>query len=418
MNYGDIPAADRKWIDKAEQLKPVFAQRARALDEQGGWPEENLNILREEGFHKLAIPREYGGEGTAMTWCTPAASAVIEIIATVCGSTAWALQAQLHSSGLVASMGNEEQRQRILGDSAANGALMASVGSEVRPTVSSSPGHSSGKLTFESELRPVEGGFIANGVKGFSSMGAASKYLLYWALAPGTDDPSVGVTFSVVETSDPGVTFLPGWEDAIGIRSSLSGGAKFENVFIPWANVIGEPGDHMQAHPFTFEITYASLLLGLGEGVFDVVKSTLRERPFLQKDDTNMYRVGEMASSLQATRASHAYAHAVWDSGDYDRAAQATLMALHQAKETTMFVATKAFEVVGVRALFRWNSVERAWRDTRTVTLHTRETQIMRVVAEAEVSGDYFAKHKYGYRIPQEKRVTWNDLGLPRPASM
>lgn len=410
MNH--LSNKDVKWLDRARDLAPAFAKRARELDEASSWPEENLGILVEEGFHKLAIPREYGGESNEMTWARLVVSQVVEIIASACANTAWAIQAQYHSSGMVASLGSEDQGERFLRDSVDNGALMASVGSEVRPTVSSSPGHSSGKLTFESGLTPVEGGFLANGIKGFSSMGAASKYLLYWTLAPGTDDPSIGVNFSVVETSDPGVTFLPGWEEAIGIKSSLSGGAKFEDVFIPWENVIGEPGDHMQKHPFTFEITYAALLLGIAQGAFDTVKETLRDRPFLQKDDTTMYTVGEMASALQATRASHQYAHGIWDSGDFDLAAQATLMALHQAKETVMFITTKAFDVIGVRALFKWNSIERAWRDARTVTLHTRETLIMRTVAEAEVSGEVFAKHKYGRRVADQDRVTWAGLNL------
>src|SRR5438045_1332009 len=114
-----LSAADLAWIQKAERLKPEFAERARALDEAGGWPEQNLAILRQEGFHKLAIPREYGGEGTDMTWCTPVVNIVTEIVAEACASTAWALVSQYHSSGLVAALGNEEQKQRILGDSAA-----------------------------------------------------------------------------------------------------------------------------------------------------------------------------------------------------------------------------------------------------------------------------------------------------------
>lgn len=400
------------WIEKATALKPIFAERARELDERGGWPEENFELLRDQGFLKLAIPREYGGLGTEASWCAFTPHAVVETIASACGSTGWALLSQYHAQGLVAGLGNESQKTRILGDVADNGVLIASVGSEVRAAQASSPSSHAGKLTFESELTPTDGGFLANGIKGFSTMGAASKYLLYWALAPGTDNPSVGVTVGVTAADDPGVTFLPGWEEAIGIRASLSGGAKFENVFIPWDNILGEPGDHTQIHPYTFELTYAVQLLGLTQGVYEVIKRTLSERPFLQDDDTTMFTVGEMASAIQAVRTSWWYAQWMWDQEAFDEAAHATLLALHQAKITALMVTQKAFDVIGVRALFKWNPIERPWRDVRTVTLHTRETQLMRLVAEAEVNGSYFAKSKYGFRLPAEERVTWADLGL------
>jgi alkylation response protein AidB-like acyl-CoA dehydrogenase len=403
-----------EWVQKAERLKPIFAERARALDERGGSPEENMAILRDEGFHKLVVPAEYGGFGTEAAWCAFTPHAVIETLASACASTAWGLLSHFHGTGLIVGLGNEEQRRRILTDVVENGAMVATVGSEVRAREKNTVGDATGKLTFASELRPVDGGFIANGTKGFSSMGADSKYICYWSLAPGTDLPSTGVTVSVIEKPHDGVVALPGWEEAIGIRASLSGGTKFEDVFIPWENVLGEPGDHMQVHTYTFELTYTVHLLGIAQGVFDFVKQTLAERPFLQTDDTLMYSVGEMASMIQATRASWYYAQWIWDQGDHHEAAHASLKALHQAKETAMMVCTKAFEAVGVRALFRWNPIERAWRDARTVTLHTRESLLMRVVAEAEASGDRFAKQKYGVRVPDEERVTWASLGLPR----
>ncbi|BCW42663.1 butyryl-CoA dehydrogenase (plasmid) [Arthrobacter sp. StoSoilB3] len=419
MNTTQFSADDQKWLDKLERIKPDIAARARSLDEAGGWPEASLQILSDEGFHKLAIPREFGGEGTEKTWCSALVSQIIENVASVCGSTGWAMLSHYHSSGLVASLGDDEQRHRILGDVIENGARIASVGSEVRPWQPNSAGQADGKLSFESDFRPVDGGFIANGIKGFSSMGAASKYLLYWAAAPGLEsDPSTGVVVSVIESSDPGVSPLAGWEEAIGIRSSLSGGMKFENVFVPWSNVLGEPGDAYQSHPFLFEITYAAELLGLAKGAYDVVRKTLIERPFLRGDQTIIYAFGEMAAKIQATTASRMVAQQLWDSGDYDRAGHATLLALHEAKETAMWVCTKAFEAVGTRGLFKWNPLERLWRDARTVTLHTRESLIMQVAANAELNEDYFAKAKYGHRIPPENRVTWASLGMRRAAAV
>jgi alkylation response protein AidB-like acyl-CoA dehydrogenase len=410
-------AEEQEWIEKAKKLQPVFAGRARKYDENGGWPVENFDVLREEGFLKLAVPREYGGIGTHAGFCALLPHAVVETVAAACGSTGWGLLTQYHTAGLVAGLGDDEQKTRIFRDVVENGALMASIGSEVMPQqLTAAPGQGT-KLKFEAGLTPTEGGFIANATKGFCSMGAASKYLLYWALAPNAESNAEGLTVSVVPADTPGISFLPGWEEAIGIRASLSGGAKFENVFVPWANVLGEPGDYVQIHPYTFELTYAVQLLGIAQGAYDFVKKVLAERPYLQTDDTVMYTVGEMSSALQATRTSWWYAQWLWDERDWDEAAHATMRALHQSKTSAMMITTKAFDVVGVRSLFKFNPLERAWRDVRTVTLHTRESQLMRLLSEGDVSGKRFAKEKYGPRLEPGERKSWADLGLPRPSA-
>jgi alkylation response protein AidB-like acyl-CoA dehydrogenase len=292
---------------------------------------------------------------------------------------------------------------------------MATVGSEVMPQQLKAAANAENKLKFEAGLEPTEGGFIATATKGFASMAPASKYLLYWAIAPGLETAAEGMTISIVPAASPGVSFLPGWEEAIGIRASLSGGAKFDHVFIPWENVLGEPGDYVQKHPYTFELTYAAELLGIAQGAFDFVRVLLAERPYLQTDDTVMYAVGEMSTALQATRTSWWYAQWLVEQEEWDEGAHAAMRALHQAKTTGLMVTTRAFDVVGVRALFKFNPLERAWRDVRTVTLHTRESQLMRLLSEGDIRGTKWRKEKYGPQLAPSERRTWADLGLPRP---
>lgn len=407
-----IAARDQKWIDKARALVPHFRERARKYDEAGQWPSENIDTLVDEGFLKLAVPREYGGLGTSATYCSFLPHAIVETVASGCASTGWGLLTQYHCAGLIGELGSEEQKRRIFSDVVQNGALMASVGSEVMPEQMKAAANTKLRIASAAGLTPVAGGFQTTATKGFCSGAPVSKYLLYWALAPGCDDFATGIVVSIVPADSPGVSFLPGWEEAIGIRGSLSGGAKLENVFIPWRNVMGQPGDYVQKHRYTFELTYAVQLLGIAQGAFDFVTGTLKERVFLMSDDVVAYAVGDMSSALQATRSSWLYAQWLWDQGRLDEAAQATMCALHQAKSTAMMVTTKAFEVIGVRALFKFNPLERALRDARTVSLHTRESQLMRLLADGEVTGNRFVKEKYGKRIEQPDRRGWSDLGL------
>ena len=407
-----LTAQDAEFIEKAKALKPILAQRARLVDEEGGWPEENWKDIIEGGFLKLGVPKQYGGYGENNCAFSHVCNAVVEIFASACGSTAWIIQNQYHCFGLVDALGTEAQKRRILGDVAKNGAGIASVGSEVQPGRSLNTPHANGKITFSADLMPAEGGFVVNGFKGFTSGGAASKYLLFWALAPGTDDPDVGASIFIIEFPNDGVEFVKGWDKSTGIRASLSGGAKFANVFVPWSNVLGEPGAFNQDHPYSFEMAYAHHSLGSAQGIYDEVRQAVADRPFLQDDDTNLYTLGEMASAIAATRSQLWYAQHLFDENFFGEASHAALQGLHMAKTTVTMASTKACEVVGTRGIFRWNPIQRLMRDARVATLHTRESLIMKTVAKTELTRDYFPKAKYGRRLAKDQRRTWADLGF------
>src|SRR5690625_4709683 len=123
----------RTWQEKARDLAEVFAERARHYDETGTYPRENMDELRDQGFLKLAVPQQYGGLGTEAGFCDLVPHLVIEEIAARCGGTAWCLMTHYHASGLLAGLGNEEQKQRVFADVVNNGALIATLASEVQP---------------------------------------------------------------------------------------------------------------------------------------------------------------------------------------------------------------------------------------------------------------------------------------------
>ena len=50
-------------VAKADELAATFAERAVIHDPAGSFPHENYRDLHDAGFLRLAIPREYGGEG-------------------------------------------------------------------------------------------------------------------------------------------------------------------------------------------------------------------------------------------------------------------------------------------------------------------------------------------------------------------
>ena len=399
-----LSAQDQALVDKAKDLAREFATRAKEYDDAAAFPAKDFEQLREAGFLKLAVPEELGGYGMWSGKRFLPMYAILETLAAGNASTGQLTQIQTHATGIIAYLGNEEQKRRILGDVVARGALVASCGSETDPRVAASS-------TARAELQAVDGGFRLNAMKFFGSLAPAADYYVVYVMAPGSQTMADGYTVVVVSKEDAGVSVEDNW-DVMGMRATISWSLILKDVFVPWENVLGQPGDWVQHDPRTFTLAYCANHLGTAQGVFDFVLSYLKERPFLMNDDVIAFTVGEMDSALQATRTSMWYAAWLWEQGRWEEAEMASMRALHTSKQMALMVTTKAFDVCGARAAFRHLPVERAFRDVRTFSLHFRESQLLRMLAQADLGGEFHSKEKYGPRIG---RQSWQALGADVP---
>lgn len=76
-----------KWVETAASLAKTFSERAERYDRENEFPFENFRDLKEAGFHKLTLPRKYGGEEISLTEFV----LIQETLATGCASTALGL---------------------------------------------------------------------------------------------------------------------------------------------------------------------------------------------------------------------------------------------------------------------------------------------------------------------------------------
>ena len=402
---------DQAWIEKAEHFAPIFAERARKYDEAGTYPAENIDELIAEGFHKLPVPKENGGFSGPAGNVGLIQYTVAQILARGCPTTSWDLLIHFHQTGVVSRLASDEQKGRWLIDVVERGALMGSLGSEINPAQLQAQ-NVQARLVFESQFKPVDGGFLANGTKHFCSMGPVADYLLFWALAPGTDNNGEGLTQALIPKGSPGLEFFDnGWDEITGLRGSISWSAKLEDVFIPYENIIGQPGDFVQKDPHTYEVSHTAHLLGEAEGIVDFIVEFIKGRMYLNDDDVLMYALAEMDASLQSVRTSMWYAIWLWEQHRFDESGLASIRALHTAKLASISIATKAYDICGTRALFKFLPIERMWREIRTSSLHTRDTQLMRLLADGMLDGGkQFSKIKYGDKY--DKTPSWEDLGF------
>jgi alkylation response protein AidB-like acyl-CoA dehydrogenase len=92
----------------------------------------------------------------------------------------------------------------------------------------------------------------------------------------------------------------------------------------------------------------------------------------------------------------------LWEQGRYDDAELASMRALHTSKQAAIMITTKAFDVCGARSAFKTLPLERALRDVRTFTLHFRESQVLRLLADADLGGPFHSKQKYGPKLARQ----------------
>jgi alkylation response protein AidB-like acyl-CoA dehydrogenase len=400
-------------VDRARELAAQFGDEASAHDVRAAFPAPAMILLRDAGFLRLALPPELDGHGL---WSLepPLAGRFIpyyQILAALAAgdaSTAQLVQIQTHATGIIARHGNAEQRQRFLGPVAGRGALISSCGSEADPAT---PGTARRK---HSELHPAPGGFRITATKHFASLAPAADFHLLYLRAPGVAVPGRGTVLVVVPADAPGVSLEDSW-DTLGMRATVSWSLALDDVFVPWENVLGGPGDWVPRDSRTFTLAYAANFLGTAEGACTFVHKLVRELPELLKDDVAALQLGEMEAGLQAARASMLYAAGLWEQGHCDEAELAGLRAMLASKQTALRVTNQAIELVGARGMFRQWPLERALRDVRTFTLHARDSRTARLIATAAAGGAFHAKQVYGPRVAP---LSWEDLGIQPPITV
>ncbi|MGH3422729.1 MAG: acyl-CoA dehydrogenase family protein, partial [Streptosporangiaceae bacterium] len=144
----DIPHAER--LARITGLAGSIRSRAAEIDDCAVFPAETFADLRAAGLLALTAPVELGGAGL---WSAGRYRPFWELIgplARIDSVIAQLLQVHSHMLGIVAGLAGDEQRQAPIGSIVADGRLLASVGSEAKP---------SGKLADVSraELAPLPG---------------------------------------------------------------------------------------------------------------------------------------------------------------------------------------------------------------------------------------------------------------------
>jgi alkylation response protein AidB-like acyl-CoA dehydrogenase len=371
-------------LQAIDALADGFRARAREHDDAGTFPAENFAELRAAGLLALTAPAAFGGED--MWWGRSYRDyyELLQHLATIDSPTAQLLQVHSHALGILSRLASPEQLQVLLPDIVANGKLMASVGSEAKPT---------GKLAdiARTELEEREDGWHLTCSKFFASLAPGADELLIWTAIPGAGPYQDRGVVVMVPRDAPEVELTNQW-DVLGMRATVSWSVKVTDYHVPPERLIGEPGAWTNRDPRTFTAAFAANHIGAGAAALNFVTDWVRDRPELADSEFTRVVLGTMSSQLFAAQSALGVAAGLWEEGRYDEAELASIRTLHLAKHVALDITQQAFDVCGARATFRTHELERIYRDVRTFSLHFRDEQYMHQVGRAMLDREFHAK--------------------------
>jgi short/branched chain acyl-CoA dehydrogenase len=343
-----------------------IAKRAPAAWDEARCPTDLLREMGELGLLGMLVPEEWGGIGMS----TVGFVAAMEQLGLADHVTIGSLPLYL--------FGNDEQRERWLRPLAEGRALGAFGLTE--------PEAGSDTRAIRTRAERYDGGWRINGHKAFISNAGTDMSFGVTVLARTESDDDRGPRFAsfVVEKDAPGFTMgpkLPG----IGWRGLDTRELFFDNVWVPAANLVGDPDLGLSQFLAALEvgrISIAALSLSLTHAVLDLAiehaKGRVQFGQPIAKFQAVQFKLADIATELEAARWLTYRAAYLRDTGQ--PFLKEASMAKLKASRVAAWAASEAVQIHGGMGYMRELWIERAYRDARIARIYEGTSEIQRMV--------------------------------------
>jgi acyl-CoA dehydrogenase len=247
----------RDWVDR--EAPKEWARELEA--DEHAFPHALWDKFSDAGFHGIGLPEEYGGQGGDVMTQMILARGLSRSLAGL--TWVWGISSFAGGKS-VGLYGTEEQKQRYL-PAIAEGREKWAIGF-------TEPGGGTDVLGgLRTRARKVDGGWVVNGQKTWSSMAHVADYVLLLARTNDyTEKRHQGVSLLILPTRSEGVTIreIP----KVGMRSLGSCDVYLDDVFVPDENLLGEQDKawYMLLPTLNNErIMLASFCVGIMDGVLE-----------------------------------------------------------------------------------------------------------------------------------------------------
>ena len=356
-----------------ERVKPMAAE----IDQSNSFPHILWREMGDMGMLGITVPEEYGGAGMSYLAHTIAVEEVARASASV------SLSYGAHSNLCVNQIklnGSDEQKAKYLPK------LVS--GEHVGALAMSEPSAGSDVVSMKLKAEKRNGYYRLNGNKYWITNGPDADTLVVYAKTD-PDAGSKGITAFLIEKDMTGFSTSPHF-DKLGMRGSNTAELIFEDVEVPFENVLGEEGKGVQV--LMSGLDYERVVLaGIGTGIMaaclDEIMPYMAERKqFGQPIGMFQLMQGKIADMYTAMNSARAYVYEVakaCDRGDVTR--QDAAACCLYASEEAMKQAHQAVQAMGGAGYLSDNPVGRIFRDAKLMEIGAGTSEIRRMLIGREL---------------------------------
>ncbi len=343
------------WKQLAARLGADFAAEAANHDADNEFVHKNYELLRQNGFFKLAIPVELGGGGADIAEVCD----VIREFGRHCGSTALAYA--MHSHPVAVNV-----FKHLRGDAQATATLRKIVDNDL---VIAGTG-ANDWLASSGEMIRVDGGFEVSALKHYVSGSPGAQVFVTSANYEGEDGIEV-LNFAIPFNSN-GIKHHSNW-NTLGMRATGSNDVTLDKVFVPDSAIVARrPAGEW--HPMWNVIlpTAMPMIMAVYVGLADAALELAREASARLPVELAVV-LGELLN--QHTLASIVHKDMIRINENHGFKPDNALASSVLTRKTLIAAASQktvdiASEIIGGAGFFKNHPIERIQRDVKACLYH------------------------------------------------
>ncbi len=354
------------------EIDPIVEE----IDEAQRFPRDIFAKLGELGFLGILIPEELGGAGLGYVEYALVVSEISKVDPSI------GLSVAAHNSlctGHIFKFGSDEQKRRWVPPLAR--------GEKIGAWSLTEPEAGSDAAGTRSRARRVDGGWVLDGAKTFTTHGAVGDVCVVMAVdesLPEGADRHRRISAFVLEKGMDG--FRAGKkENKLGSRASDTSEVVMEGCFVPEDHLLGEPGTGFKQALAILDggrISIAALGLGTAAGAFEAARDYARERRQFDRPIASFqaiqFMLAEMWTRIAASEVLVFAAALGMDRGE--RVTRAAAEAKLFAGEAAVFCSERGVQIHGGYGYVKDYRAEKFYRDAKICTIGEGTSEIQRLV--------------------------------------
>ena len=356
-----------------ERIKPLAAE----IDLSNEFPRHLWLEMGKMGLLGLTVGEEYGGTNLNYLAHTIAIEEIARASASV--SLSYGAHSNL-CTNQISLNGTEEQKKKYLPD------LVA--GKKVGALAMSEGGAGSDVVAMKLSAEKRNGYYLLNGHKYWITNGPDADTIVVYAKTD-TELGSKGITAFIVENKMNGFSTSPHF-DKLGMRGSNTAELIFNDVEVPFENVLGKEGRGVSV--LMSGLDYERVVLsGIGTGIMascmdEIMPYMVERKQFGKSIGDFQLMKGKIADIYVAMNSSRAYVYEVakaCDRGEVTR--QDAAACVLYSSEQAMKVAHQSVQAMGGAGFLADAPVARIFRDAKLMEIGAGTSEIRRMLIGREL---------------------------------